>query len=240
MPAYCDGVADERVAWDYPQSRLAWRSYRTAGLRWLAAGVMSAVLVVGVAQFVLAQSQRLLAEGAATNGTVVSAQADTVTFDYAAGGRSYTETLGVVSGRSYAAGEAVEVRYDRGDPGTARLLDEPRRLPGVGPAVVVLGIVAVGALPIGLGVLVRARAWGRAMRREPWIPARLRIRGADVVLIPTGGEEVHARVMSTTRWRTKTVRGMDGQELWMLPAGARDLVMTADGTGTIYGLRRRD
>jgi hypothetical protein len=47
-------------------------------------------------------------------------------------------------------------------------------------------------------------------------------------------------MLSTTRWRTKAVLGMDGEELWMLPVGTRDLVVTADGTGTLYGLRRKD
>ncbi|MEJ7702488.1 MAG: hypothetical protein WKF47_01865 [Geodermatophilaceae bacterium] len=149
--------------------------------------------------------------------------------------------MDVVSGREYAVGEQLEVRYDRGDPDTARLLDEPHRIPGAGPALVALGLVAMGAIPIGLGVLVRARAWGRAMRREPWTLARIRSRGAHVLLQPSdGGAAVNARMLSTNRWRTKAVHGMDGEELWMLPVGARDLVLTADGTGTLYGIRRRD
>lgn len=234
-------MAGERVAWDYETSRQAWRSYRTAGLRWLGAGLICAVLVVAVAQFLVARSQSLLEKGAATTGTVRSADAQTVTFDYDAGGESFTGTLDVVSGREYAAGEEVEVRYDREDPGTARLLEEPHRLRGVGLALVVLSLVTAGAVPIGIGVLLRARAWGGAMRHEPWTLARLRMRGARVVLLPSdSGVAVHARMLSTTRWRTKAVLGMDGEELWMLPVGTRDLVVTADGTGTLYGLRRKD
>lgn len=237
---YCDRMAGERVAWDYPQSRQAWRSYRTSGLRWLAAGVLCVVLVVGIGQVVLARSRTLLAEGAPTTGTVQAVDEQSVTFEYDAGGQRYTETLDVVSGREYAAGEQVEVRFDRADPGTARLIDEPHRIPGVGPALAGLSLVVLFTVPIGVVVLLRARAWGRAMRREPWTLARLRIRGTDLVLRPGGtGEEVRARIRPTSRWRTKTLQGMDGQELWMLPAGERDLVLTADGTGTVYGLRRR-
>lgn len=234
-------MAGERVAWDYQQSRLAWSAYRAAGLRWLAVGVISAILVIGVAQLLLARSRALLVDGAPTNGTVLSAGGGTVTFEYDAGGQAYARTLDVVSGREYAVGDEVEVRYDRTDPATARLVDEPARVPGVGPALVALTLLAAGAVPIGVGVLLRARRFGQAMRREPWTMARLRVRGSDVVLLPAGGDEpVTARMLSTTRWRTKTVQGMDGQELWMLPAGARDLVLTADGTGTVYGARRRD
>ncbi len=228
------------MAWDDQQSRDAWGSYRAAGLRWLAAGVICAGLVVVGGQVVLASSRSLLAEGAATEATVVAADAQAVTFDYDAAGRAFTETLDIVSGRQYVVGEKVEVRYDRDDPGTARLLDEPRRTPGVGPALVVLSIGAAGSIPIGIGVLLRAWAWGRAMRREPWTLARIRVRGTDVALLPSAGDDtVRARMLSTTHWRRKTLQGIDGQELWMLPVGARDVVLTADGTGTIYGLRRR-
>ncbi|MGI8694555.1 MAG: DUF3592 domain-containing protein [Geodermatophilaceae bacterium] len=234
-------MAGERVAWDYEQSRQAWSSYRSGGLRWLAVGVACAVLVVVAAQLVLARSQNLLDEGAATTATIQSADTQTVTFSYDADGQTYTGTLDVVSGRDYAVGEQVEVRYDRADPSTARLLDEPHRIPGIGPALVVLSMVAMGAVPIGIGVLFRAGAWGRAMRREPWTSARLRVRGADLVLLPSdSGPAVNAKMRATSRWRTKTVQGMDGQELWILPAGARNLVLTADGTDTVYGLRRRD
>lgn len=234
-------MAGERVAWDYEQSRQAWRSYCGGGLRWLAVGVACGVLVVVFAQLVLARSQSLLDEGAATTATIQSADSQTVTFSYDADGQTYTETLDVVSGREYVAGEQVEVRYDRADPGTSRLLDEPHRIPGIGPAIVVLSVAAMAAVPIGLGVLLRARTWGRAMRREPWTLVRLRVRGADLVLLPSdSGPAVNAKMRATSRWRTKTVQGMDGQEVWMLPAGTRDVVLTADGTGTVYGLRRRD
>lgn len=241
MWTYCDRMAGERVAWDYQQSRRAWRSYRAAGLRWLVAGVTCAALVAGIGQLVLSRSQKLLAEGAATTATVASTDAQTVTFTYDAGGEAYTETLDVVSGREYVVGERVEVRYDRDDPAVARLLDEPHRIPGLGAALAVLSLVGAGAVPVGAGVLLRARAWGRAMRREAWTLARLRMRGSDVLLQPgDNGAAVTARMLPTTYWRRKTVQGMDGQELWMLRVGARDLVLTADGTGTLYGLRRQD
>ncbi|MEJ7703863.1 MAG: hypothetical protein WKF47_09420 [Geodermatophilaceae bacterium] len=35
------------VAWDRPQTRADWRSYRDAGLRWLAAALVCAVLTLG-------------------------------------------------------------------------------------------------------------------------------------------------------------------------------------------------
>lgn len=244
-------MAGERVAWDYQESQRAWRSYRAGGLRWLAAAVSCAVLVIGGAQLVLARSQQLLDEGAATTATVRSADAQSVTFDYDAGGRSYTETLDVVSGRQYATGEQMEVRYHRADPATVRLLDEPRRIPGVGPALVVLTLVGLAAVPTGIGVTLRALAWRRAMRREPWSLARLRVRGAELVLQPSdsdsasasdsgsgSGRVIRARMLATSRWRTKAVQGMDGRELWILPVGTRTLVLTADGAGTLYGLRR--
>lgn len=237
---YCGGMAEEPVAWDYEQSRRAWRAYRSAGLRWLAVGVVCAVLVVGIAQLVLTRSQRLLEEGAPTTATVSAADAESVTFSYDAGGQEFSGTLDVVSGRDYEIGEELEVRYDRADPGTARLLAEPRRIRGVGPALAVLTLLAVGAVPIGAGVLLRARAWGRAMRREPWTPARLRVRGVDIALLPSYGvAPLGARMLSTTHWRRKAVQNMDGQELRMLPVGARDLVLTADGADTLFGLRRR-
>ncbi|MBA3251875.1 MAG: hypothetical protein H0T66_16580, partial [Geodermatophilaceae bacterium] len=43
-------------------------------------------------------------------------------------------------------------------------------------------------------------------------------------------------LLSTTRWRTKTLLGLDGRELWMLADG-RHVLLTADGTNTLYGAR---
>lgn len=229
----------EKVAWEYPATRQAWRSYRNAGVRWLGASVLFAVLVVVVGQLVIARSQRLLNEGAATTATVVAADATSVTFRYDADGESRSATLDIVSGTEYAVGEQVEVRYDRNDPNTARLLAEPNRLPGVGPALVVLAVLAVGFLPIGLGVLRRALLWQRALRREPWQLARLRARVPVVELIPVDGPPARARLQATTRWRSKTVQDLNGREVWMLPVGRRDFVLTADGTDTLYGARAR-
>lgn len=226
-----------QTAWDSAGTRAAWRSYALAGLRWLVAAAVCVGLAVGGIQLALAGSRALLAEGTATRGTVVEADADSVTFRYDADGESFEQTLTVVSGRTYAAGEEVDVRHDRDDPETARLLDEPRRVPLIGPAVVVLFLVAVGAAPVGAGVLLRALSWRRSLQRRPWELARLRMHGRAVYVTRPGEEPVGARLLATTRWRTKTLLALDGQELPVVFDG-HTLLLTADGTDTVFGARR--
>jgi len=225
------------VAWDSAPTRQAWRSYRNAGLRWLAVAAACLVLAIGGGQLALAQSRTLLTEGTATLGTVTAVEADRVSFRYDAEGESFELTLDIVSDRAYNPGEQVEVRYDRGDPATARLVDEPRRVPLIGPAVVAVFLVVLIAVPVGVGSVWRALVWRRALARHPWRLARLRIHGSAVSLTVPGEEPVTARLLSTTRWRTKTLLGLDGRELWMLADG-RHVLLTADGTNTLYGARR--
>lgn len=225
------------AAWDSPQTRAAWRSYRKTGLRWLAVAAACLVLSIGGGQLALAHSRTLLTEGTATRGTVTAVEADSVSFRYHAGGEPFESTLDIVSERTYRPGEEVEVRYDRSDPATARLLDEPRRVPLIGPAVVALFLVALIAMPVGVGATWRAVRWRRALSRQPWRLARLRMHGSTVWLTVPGEEPVPARLLSTTRWRTKTLLGLDGHELWMLADG-QHLLLTADGTNTLYGARR--
>lgn len=227
------------VAWDHDASRRSWHSYRNAGLQWVVAGLCCLLLVIVGGYVVVARSHALLAEGVPTVGTVRSASSEEVSVEYDADGQTYAKTLDIVSGRRYQPGEPVEVRYDATDPSSGRLVDEPDRLPGVGVVFAILALLALSATPIGLGVLWRARSWRSAMRVSPWTPARLRVRGRDIVLTPSLDEPIPARLLSTTRWRTKTVLQLDGQELWLLPVGSRDLLITADGTNTVYGLRRR-
>ncbi|MDQ3455907.1 MAG: DUF3592 domain-containing protein [Actinomycetota bacterium] len=224
------------VAWDSPQTRQDWRSYRRAGLRWLAAAAACLVLAIGGGQLALAHSRTLLTEGSATRGTVTAVEVGRVSFRYDAQGQSFESTLDVVSDRVYRRGEEVGVRYDRGDPATARLVDEPRRVPLIGPAVVAVFLVALIAVPVGVGSVWRALVWRRALSRHPWRLARLRIHGSAVSLTVPGEEPVTARLLSTTRWRTKTLLGLDGRELWMLADG-RHVLLTADGTNTLYGAR---
>lgn len=225
------------VAWDSPQTRLAWRSYRNGGLRWFAVAAACLVLAVGGGQLALAQSRTLLNEGDATRGTVTATGPASVSFRYDAEGESFELTLDVVSERVYRPGEEVEVRYDPDDPATARLRDEPRPVPLIGPAVVGLVLVALVALPVGAGALLRALAWRRALLREPWRLARMRMSGGTVSLTVPGEEPLDARLLSTTRWRTKTLLGLDGHEVWMLASGTT-VLLTADGTDTLYGARR--
>lgn len=116
--------------------------------------------------------------------------------------------------------------------------DEQVRIPGAGPVLVLLALLALGLIPIGIGALVRARRWGAALQREPWTAAWLHIQGTELVLRPALLEEFRARLMSTNRWRVKTVVSLDGLELWMLPVGPREILLTADGTDSVYGARR--
>lgn len=159
------------AAWDSPQTRTDWQSYRNAGLRWIAVGLVCAVL--------------------ATGGVLVSLHGA-----------------------------------------------EPERIPFLGSAILLCAVGAVGTLPIGLGVLTRARAWRQALQRVPWQSAELRILGLSIALLPVGADPIRARLQSTTRWRVKTLQDLDGHELSMLADGGT-VVLTASGAGTLYGARRR-
>lgn len=170
-------VLEQRVAWDYAQTRAGWTSYRAGAHRLLVAGLTCLVLVIGGSYLIIARAN-------------------------------------------------------------AQLPEEPARIPGAGPVLVLLALLALGLIPIGIGALVRARRWGTALQQEPWTAAWLRIQGTDLVLRPALGEEFRARLMSTNRWRVKTVLSLDGLELWMLPVGPREILLTADGTDSVYGARR--
>ncbi|MBA3524358.1 MAG: hypothetical protein H0T85_07375, partial [Geodermatophilaceae bacterium] len=195
-------------------------------------------LLGGVA-LALSGSAALLRDGVATTGTVTALDVEGVTFSFDAEGERRTETLEIVSGTDYALGDPVEVRYDADDPGVARLVDEPRRIAGLGPAVVVLGLAAFGAAVLGAGAVTRALRWRRALSRAPWLLARLRMKGIDVALTPSGADPILGRLRSTSRWRTKTLLDLDGHELWLVVDG-RELVLRVDGLDTLFGARRRD
>lgn len=227
------------TAWDDEATRRAWRAYRGAGLRWLGGALVCLVLLVGGVAFALSGSAALLRDGVATTGTVTAADVEDVTFAYDADGEPRSETLQIVSGRDYDVGDEVEVRYDAGDPSVARLVGEPRRIPGLGAAVVVLALVAFGGAVLGAGALLRAARWRRALARSSWQLARLRMRGIDVALTPVGGEPRLGRLRSTSRWRTKTLLDLDGHELWTLVDG-REILLRVDGLDTLFGAHQRD
>lgn len=233
------GGARAATAWDDPATRRAWRAYRGAGLRWLGAAVVCVVLLLGGVALALSGSAALLRDGVATKGQVSAVGPDGVSFSYDAGGESLEETLEIVSGTTYEVGDEVEVRYDADNPGTARLLAEPRRIPGLGPAVVVLALAALAGVVLGLGALARALRWRRSLERRTWALARLRTKGVDVALTPTGEEPVLGRLRSTTRWRTKILQDLDGHEVWLLVDGP-ELLLRVDGVDTLFGAQRRD
>lgn len=226
-----------QVAWDAPETRRAWRSYRSGALRWLAAAAACIVVGLLAAQFAVSSARSLLTQGAPTEGTVTAADPTSVTFEYDAGGSSFEATLTIVSGRTYEVGQAVEVRYDRDDPMVARLLDEPRRLPYIGPIVIGLFLLAAFALPVGVGGLLRARRWRRALAAAPWDWARLRIDGLAIALTAVAVPPVHGRLLTTSRWRVSALRNLDDNEVRWLASGS-DVLIAVDGIDTLYGARR--
>ncbi|WP_091364847.1 hypothetical protein [Geodermatophilus telluris] len=129
---------------------------------------------------------------------------------------------------------AVGVAEDRGRP-----------LPLAGTVVVVLvvgGVVAAGA---GLGALLRALRWRRALAAVPWQRGLLRIAGPAIVAFEPEGydewdpddEPVRLRLVSTSVWRTRQVQGLDGGEVRAAPVGSHRWVLTAEGLPTLYGAR---
>ncbi|CAN5362015.1 hypothetical protein BH20ACT5_BH20ACT5_06620 [soil metagenome] len=173
-------MLEERVAWDYPQTRGAWSSYRSGAGRIFGAGLVCVAVVIAGSYLILARADGLRDQGVA----------------------------------------------------------EPAPIPGAGTALVLLTFLGMGLVPIGAGALLRARRWGAALQREPWTAARLRVQGANLLFQPSLDEPVPARLLSTNRWRVKTVLALDGLEVWLAPVGPREVVFIADGTETVYGARR--
>lgn len=119
------------------------------------------------------------------------------------------------------------------------------RVPGLGVLVVVLVLVGTAGMVAGVGALVRARRWRRALTTTPWRTGRLRIAGPAIIAFEPAGfdeldpsaEAVHLKLMSTTVWRTRSVQRLDGAEVLAAPVDGREWVLTADGLDTVVGAR---
>lgn len=120
-----------------------------------------------------------------------------------------------------------------------------RRLPLVGPAVLVLVLVGAVGVVAGTGALLRSHRWRRALAVTQWQSGRLRIAGpAAIAFEPVGYDEldpgqdpVLLKLLSTTIWRTRMVQGLDGGDVLAAPVGRGQWVLTADGLGTAVGAR---
>jgi hypothetical protein len=147
--------------------------------------------------------------------------------------------------RWLAGGVIAVVLGFLGGAAAVTIAESGRRLPGVGFVVVVLVVGGVAAMVAGTGALVRARRWRRALAREPWQTGRLRIAGPAIIAFEPEGydeldpddEPVRLRLMSTAVWRTRTVQGLNGGEVYAAPVGDREWVLTADGLETLFGAR---
>jgi hypothetical protein len=115
------------------------------------------------------------------------------------------------------------------------------------PALAVLALVVGGgtAAVIGLGALVRAVRWRRAVAGGDWRPGRLRLAGPVVAALePEGYDELdpehrllQLRLLPTVIWRAGRVQGLDGAAVLATPAGPRRWLLTAPGTGILFGAR---
>jgi hypothetical protein len=123
--------------------------------------------------------------------------------------------------------------------------DRGRPLPLVGMVVVVLVVAGLAAAVAGLGGLLRALRWWRALSAVPWQRGLLRIAGPAIVAFEPEGydewdpddEPVRLRLVSTSVWRTRQVQGLDGGEVRAAPVGGGRWVITAEGLPTLYGAR---
>jgi hypothetical protein len=123
--------------------------------------------------------------------------------------------------------------------------DRGRPVPLAGMVVVVLAVGGAGAAFAGLGALVRALRWRRALGAVPWQRGLLRIAGPAIVAFEPEGydewdpthEPVRLRLVSTSVWRTRQVQELDGGEVRLAPVGTGQWVLTAEGLPTLYGAR---
>lgn len=120
-----------------------------------------------------------------------------------------------------------------------------RRLPGAGLLVLALVMGGVVAAGVGVGALLRAARWRRALAAQRWQTGTLRIAGPSIIAFEPEGfdeldpaaEPVHLQLLSTAVWRTRAVQQLDGAQVRAVPVDARQWVLTADGLGTLYGAR---
>lgn len=123
--------------------------------------------------------------------------------------------------------------------------------PGLGAFIVASAILGVIALTIGVGGLLRARRFRRALQNRPWQKARLRVAGAHLRLVFSAGEPdadpaedgdddgrrmLDARLMTTSRWRVREVVGLRDAEVQVCPLDGSGYVLAAPGLFNLYGL----
>jgi len=117
--------------------------------------------------------------------------------------------------------------------------DGGSRLPGAGLLVVGLVLAGTAAALAGLGSLLRVRRWTAGLAREPWHPGVLRIAGPAVLHVESDdvGGPLQLRLMSTAVRRTREVQRLDGAPVRWAEVAPREWVLSADGSGTVYGAR---
>lgn len=124
--------------------------------------------------------------------------------------------------------------------------------PGLGVFIVAAALLGVFATVTGAGGLLRAARFRRALERAQWQRARLRVAGAHLRLIfahaaaedvraqtgedDDGSRALDARLMTTSRWRVRSVVGNRDGAVRLCPLGGESYVLTAQGLDNLYGL----
>lgn len=157
---------------------------RGAGL--MLAGALMLGAYAGYDALAAAQGDRLLADGARTQGTVVdvdqsgsgssSRSPSSIVLQFEAGGTTYRERVHIENAvRGYHLGDTVTVVFDRADPNDMRTLSEPNhtRVP-VSKYVLLPILVVVLAAGGGLVGAVRWTRRGWSLRRTGWRAGRAR------------------------------------------------------------------
>jgi len=123
--------------------------------------------------------------------------------------------------------------------------------PGLGVFIVTALLLGLFGLGTGAGGLLRAQRLRAVLQRAPWQPAELRVAGAHLRLIFAADEQavpgngadgeveanaVDARLLTTSRWRVRTVVGYRDSEVSVCPARDGSYVLTAPGLHNLYAL----
>ncbi len=117
--------------------------------------------------------------------------------------------------------------------------------PGLGVFIVAAVLLGLLGLVTGMGGLLRAQRFRRILQRAPWRPAELRVAGAHLRLVfapghgagdDTDEKAVDARLLTTSRWRVRTVVAYRDSRVLVCPAKDGSYVLTADGMLNVYGL----
>lgn len=133
--------------------------------------------------------------------------------------------------------------------------------PGLGVFIVAAVILGVFGVVTGVGGLLRAQRFRRALRRAPWQHAELRVAGAHLRLVfaaadpaaaldaaegkegedsakgEDGSQSVDVTLMTTSRWRVRTVVGHRDGAVAVCRVEGAGFVLTAQGMNNLYGLR---